>query len=144
MKIELLANSFNAYQLLEQYQDNMTQAGRYGAMANFIGTMRDTNEGKDIIEMFLEHYPGMTEKSLETIVNHANNNWQLIDSLVLHRIGKINPNEAIVLVAVWSRHRLDAFEACRYIMEQLKSTAPFWKRESTKNSFHWVEQNTPG
>ncbi len=144
MQIELSPNSFNALRRLEDYQDSLSQSGKYGAMSNFIGTMRHFNEGKDIVEMFLEHYPGMTEKSLESIVNKAQQQWNIIDSLVVHRVGNIQPNDAIVLVAVWSTHRVDAFESCRYIMEQLKSTAPFWKRETTKNNHHWVEKNTPG
>ncbi len=144
MQIELLSNSFNALQKLEEYQANLSQSGEYGAMSNFIGTMRHSNEGKDIVEMFLEHYPGMTEKSLESIVIQAQKQWEIIDTLVVHRVGNIQPNDAIVLVAVWSVHRVDAFESCRYIMEQLKSTAPFWKRETTNNSHHWVEKNTPG
>ncbi|VAX02173.1 Molybdopterin synthase catalytic subunit MoaE [hydrothermal vent metagenome] len=144
MHIELLPDSFNALRKLEQYQTSLSQSGEYGAMSNFIGTMRNINESKDIVEMFLEHYPGMTEKSLTNIVHTAEQQWKIIDSLLVHRIGNIQPNDSIVLVAVWSAHRVDAFEACRYIMEQLKSTAPFWKRETTKNSHHWVEKNTPG
>ncbi|MFV2060390.1 MAG: molybdenum cofactor biosynthesis protein MoaE [Gammaproteobacteria bacterium] len=144
MQIKLLSENFNALQLLDGYQQEMGHSGKFGAMANFIGTMRDLNDGKEIVEMFLEHYPGMTEKSLEKIVASAMQQWKLIDTVVLHRIGHIKPNESIVLVAVWSEHRVDAFESCRYIMEQLKSTAPFWKRETTHISHHWVEKNTPG
>jgi len=144
MHIELLTENFNALQKIDEYQKNMRQSGAYGAMANFIGTMRNSNEGKDIVEMFLEHYPGMTEKSLEKIVKGAQQQWNIIDILVVHRVGNIKPDDSIVLVAVWSKHRGDAFDACRYIMEQLKSTAPFWKREKSKNSYHWVEKNTPG
>jgi len=143
MKIELLPENFNALQRLDEYQKNMSQTGEYGAMSNFIGTMRVSNEGKDIIEMFLEHYPGMTEKALEKIVAEAQLKWKIIDALVVHRVGSIKPNDSIVLVATWSTHRVDSFESCRYIMEQLKSTAPFWKRETTKDGFYWVEKNTP-
>ncbi len=144
MLIELLAENFNALQKLDEYQQQMGRTGQYGAMSNFIGTMRNLNEGKDIVEMFLEHYPGMTEKALEKIVSLAEQQWQILDTLVVHRVGNIKPNDSIVLVAVWSQHRVDAFESCRFIMEQLKTTAPFWKRETTKDSFHWVEKNTPG
>ncbi|MFV1983327.1 MAG: molybdenum cofactor biosynthesis protein MoaE [Thiohalomonadales bacterium] len=144
MQIELCSTNFNALQLLDKYQKNMDLSGEYGAMANFIGTMRNSNEGKNIVNMFLEHYPGMTEKSLENIVISAQQQWNIIDTLVVHRVGNIKPNAAIVLVAVWSVHRVDAFESCRFIMEQLKSTAPFWKRETTRTSSHWVEKNTPG
>jgi len=142
MQIELLPDNFNALQKLDEYQKSMRHSGKYGAMANFIGTMRDSNEGKDIVEMFLEHYPGMTEKSLEKITLDAQQQWKILDVLVVHRVGIIKPNDSIVLVAAWSKHRADAFESCRYIMEQLKSTAPFWKRETTKSSRHWVEKNT--
>lgn len=144
MRIKLLTENFNALQKIDEHQKKMSQSGDYGAMANFIGTMRNSNEGKDITEMFLEHYPGMTEKSLEKIANEAQQQWNIIDTLVVHRIGNIKPNDSIVLVAVWSKHRVDAFDSCRYIMEQLKSIAPFWKREKSKNSFHWVEKNTAG
>jgi len=144
MQIQLLPENFNALLSLDEYQQKMQHVGEYGAMSNFVGTMRNSNEGKDIKEMFLEHYPGMTEKSLEKIVNTAQLKWKIIDTLLIHRIGYIKPNDAIVLVAVWSQHRVDAFEACRFIMEQLKTTAPFWKRETTETSSHWVEKNTPG
>ena len=144
MQIELLSDNFNALQKLDEYQKKLNQSGEYGAMANFVGTMRNTNEGKAIVEMFLEHYSGMTEASLEKIVASAQQQWKIIDSLIIHRVGSIKPNDSIVLVAVWSEHRVDAFEACRFIMEQLKSTAPFWKREITENGHHWVEKNTPG
>ncbi len=144
MQIELLSENFNALQKLDEYQQQMDQFGQYGAMSNFIGTMRHLNEGKDIVEMFLEHYPGMTEKALAKIVSSAEQQWQILDTLVVHRVGNIKPNNSIVLVAVWSKHRVDAFESCRFIMEQLKTTAPFWKRETTNNSYHWVEKNTPG
>lgn len=94
--------------------------------------------------MTLEHYPGMTEKELERIVEEARENWSLLDELIIHRVGELLPNDPIVLVAVWSAHRKDAFEACRHIMEALKSRAPFWKKEQLDSSSRWVEKNTDG
>ena len=94
--------------------------------------------------MTLEHYPGMTEKELGRIVDEAQQQWALLDVLVIHRVGDLLPNDPIVLVAVWSAHRKDAFEACRHIMEALKSRAPFWKKEQLDNAFRWVEKNTDG
>jgi molybdopterin synthase catalytic subunit len=118
--------------------------GKYGAAAVFVGTMRDINEGDAVQSMSLEHYPGMTEKELERIVDEARSRWQLLDELIVHRVGELGPNDPIVLVAVWSAHRKDAFEACRHIMEALKSRAPFWKKEQLDEGYRWVEKNTDG
>jgi len=119
-------------------------AARTGATAVFVGTMRDLNEGDDVEEMTLEHYPGMTERILTEIVDQAIVEHGLDDARVVHRIGSIQPSESIVLVAVWSGHRKAAFDACRQIMEFLKSKAPFWKREQLDAEKHrWVAKNTP-
>ncbi len=144
MLIELRKEPFNAYQEMQSYLDNLDMAGQYGATASFVGTMRDFNEDKKVTYMTLEHYPGMTEKHLDAIVREATEKWNLLDVLILHRIGKIKIAEDIVLVATWSAHRKDAFESCRVIMEQLKSGAPFWKKEETTSGAEWVEKNTPG
>lgn len=122
----------------------MKAAGQYGATAVFVGTMRDFNEGDDVKGMELEHYPGMTENYLKTLSQEASKRWSIIDSLIIHRVGELQPNDPIVLVAVWSAHRKDAFEASRYLMEELKSRAPFWKKEFLADGHRWVEQNTPG
>jgi len=107
--------------------------------------MRDFNEGDDVTSMTLEHYPKMTEKQLNEIVDDASSKWSLLNVLVVHRVGKILPSEPIVLVTVWSSHRVDAFEACRFIMEDLKHKAPFWKQETLKEGdTRWVEENTAG
>lgn len=119
-------------------------AAKYGATASFVGTLRDFNEGAAVSGMFLEHYPGMTEKQLEQIAAEAAQRWPLLDSLIVHRVGPIEPGEAIVLVAVWTSHRGDAFDACRHIMEALKSRAPFWKKESLQQGGRWVERNSDG
>jgi len=119
--------------------------GAFGATASFVGTMRDVSEGDDVVGMALEHYPGMTERELGAIVTEARERWTLIDALIVHRVGAILPGEPIVLTAVWSAHRAAAFEACRFLMEALKSRAPFWKQETLRDgSTRWVERNTPG
>nr|WP_145930895.1 molybdenum cofactor biosynthesis protein MoaE [Acidihalobacter prosperus] len=119
--------------------------GRVGATAAFVGTMRDFNVGDGVSELFLEHYPGMTERELGLIVGEAEVRWPLVDTLVIHRVGRLLPGEPIVLTAAWSAHRAAAFEACRHLMEALKQRAPFWKRETLGDGrSRWVEQNTPG
>ena len=135
---------FNPWQAIELHQQKMEQAGKYGATASFIGTMRDFNEGQQVEKMTLEYYPGMTDKHLEGIGQAARQKWDLIDTLIIHRVGDIEIGDPIVLVTVWSAHRKAAFEACRFIMEDLKSKAPFWKQETTTGGKRWVEKNTPG
>lgn len=115
-----------------------------GATAVFVGTMRDFNEGDAVQGMFLEHYPGMTGRYLEKISADAEARWDLLDTLIVHRVGELHPADPIVLVAVWSAHRKDAFEASRWLMEELKSRAPFWKKEQLTDGSRWVEHNTPG
>ena len=146
MKIIIDSEPFDPWKVLEDHQKAQADlAGQYGATAVFVGTMRDFNEGDDVSEMFLEHYPGMTERHLENICLQATGEYQLLDSLVVHRVGTIKPNEPIVLVAVWAAHRKQAFEACREIMEDLKSKAPFWKKEQLNDGQdRWVEKNTRG
>ena len=110
-----------------------------GAVAAFIGQVRDLNEGSEVSGMTLEHYPGMTEKALEGIVEHAKRRWDIFDALVIHRIGALKPLDQIVLVVVTGAHRGEAFAACEYIMDYLKTEAPFWKKEQTKAGERWVE-----
>jgi len=144
-RIELRETAFHPYRELEAYQAALPEwAGKYGATVSFVGTMRDFNEGDTVRRMTLEHYPGMTERSLEAIVDEARARWNFIDALVIHRVGALEPNEPIVLAAVWSAHRNAAFEACRHIMEALKSRAPFWKKETLAAGERWVEHNTSG
>src|ERR1019366_8156331 len=102
-----------------------------GAVASFIGLVRDVNDGSAVAGMTLEHYPGMTEKALAAIVDDARVRWEIIDVTVIHRIGTLQPQDQIVLVAVASAHRGAAFAACEFIMDYLKTRAPFWKKEST-------------
>jgi molybdopterin synthase catalytic subunit len=117
---------------------------RIGAAATFVGSMRDFNEGEPVESMWLEHYPGMTERHLEGLVTAAVERWQLDHALIVHRVGEVHPGDPIVLVAVWSAHRAHAFESCRHLMEELKSTAPFWKKERAATGARWVANNTPG
>ena len=110
-----------------------------GAVVAFIGTVRDMNDGSQVAEMTLEHYPGMTEKSIQTIVDQARLRWTLFDTLVIHRIGPLLPQDQIVLVAVTAAHRGEAFAACEFIMDYLKTEAPFWKQEQTPQGARWVD-----
>ena len=110
-----------------------------GGLASFVGVVRKTNDGQAIEGMTLEHYPGMTEKALEDICAQAHSRWDLIDTLVIHRVGTLVPGDRIVLVGVASAHRGQAFEACEFIMDYLKTRAPFWKKEDTAQGARWVE-----
>lgn len=119
-------------------------AAAHGAAAVFVGTMRDENGGVRVEAMFLEHYPGMTEREIARAAEAALARWGAARALVIHRVGLVRPGETLVLVAVWSAHRAHAFEACREIMEAVKHRAPLWKRERTAEGERWVERNTPG
>ena len=112
---------------------------RVGAVASFIGTVRDVNDGSGVSTLTLEHYPGMTEKALDAIVSRARERWDLIDVLVIHRVGPLAPTDQIVLVAVTSAHRGEAFAACEFVMDYLKTEAPFWKKEGTPDGARWVD-----
>ena len=115
---------------------------RVGAVAAFIGLVRDINEAAAVKTLTLVHYPGMTEKALAAIVDEAKSRWDVYDALVVHRIGELKPTDQIVLVAVTSAHRGDAFAACEFIMDYLKTRAPFWKKEHTPAGERWVEART--
>jgi molybdopterin synthase catalytic subunit len=112
---------------------------RVGAIVAFVGTVRDMNDGSKVKGMTLEHYPGMTEKSLEEIIQQARSRWDLYKTLVIHRVGPLLPEDQIVLVAVTSAHRGEAFAACEFIMDYLKTAAPFWKKEETPTGSKWVD-----
>jgi molybdopterin synthase catalytic subunit len=143
MTIIIRTESFDPWQEIQQHQ-NLTKT-KQGATSIFIGTMRDFNDGDEVKAMTLEHYEGMTEKQLEKIIAEAKQQWAVLDVLIVHRVGKILPNQPIVLVSVWTTHRGDAFDACRYIMEALKSQAPFWKKELlSSDNERWVLHNTDG
>lgn len=142
MHVEIRDTQFEPYQLLLEYQAQSEIAGQYGATAVFVGSMRNFNEGDQVNSMVLEHYPGMTENYLAKISEEAAKKWQLLDSLIIHRVGEVLPDDPIVLVAVWSAHRAEAFDASRYLMEELKSRAPFWKKEGLEKGSRWVAKNT--
>ncbi|HSD41644.1 MAG TPA: molybdopterin synthase catalytic subunit MoaE [Burkholderiales bacterium] len=115
---------------------------KVGAVASFVGVCRDTNDGDAVATMTLEHYPGMTEKALAKIVDEAIARWRVIDVIVVHRVGELKPTDQIVLVVVSGGHRGDAFAACEFIMDYLKTRAPFWKKEQTPEGARWVEART--
>tara|TARA_B100001057_G_scaffold62191_1_gene55647 strand:- start:4093 stop:4551 length:459 start_codon:yes stop_codon:yes gene_type:complete len=140
MYIEIINEEFDPWQKLVDYKKSqLSEKNNIGACSVFLGTMRDINSGDTIKSMELQHYPDMTEKYLEKIIESATNKFKIIDSIIFHRVGLVNPSDPIVLVASWSEHRENAFEATRQIMESLKSEAPFWKKESTDKGFRWVE-----
>jgi molybdopterin synthase catalytic subunit len=110
-----------------------------GAIASFIGVCREANDGTAVTKMTLEHYPGMTERALENIVAEAKSRWNVMDVLVIHRVGEMKPTDQIVLVVVTGAHRGEAFSACEFVMDYLKTRAPFWKKEETPQGARWVE-----
>jgi molybdopterin synthase catalytic subunit len=110
-----------------------------GAVVSFVGQVRDINEGDEVSQLTLEHYPGMTEKSLEAIITQAKTRWSIMDVLIIHRVGTLQPCDQIVLVAVSGGHRGEAFAACEFVMDYLKTEAPFWKKEATPSGERWVE-----
>lgn len=145
MKIEIFNHTYDPWDWVKSYQAQQNHLKHdFGATTVFVGTMRDFNEGDDVQSMFLEHYPGMTEKSLEKIMLQAAEQWGLLDICIAHRVGDVYPGEPIACVAVWSSHRKQAYEANRMIMEQLKSNAPFWKKEHLSDKHRWVKNNTKG
>jgi molybdopterin synthase catalytic subunit len=112
---------------------------KIGAVVAFVGTVRDLSDGEDVAAMDLEHYPGMTEKALEAIVEEAKRRWPGSELLVVHRVGQLLPLDQIVLAAATSAHRHDAFSACSFVMDYLKTQAPFWKKETTASGSRWVD-----
>lgn len=112
---------------------------RIGAVVSFLGTVRDMNDSSQVKGMTLEHYPGMTEKALQEILDQAKERWDIYQALVIHRVGPLLPEDQIVLVAVTSAHRGEAFAACEFIMDYLKTAAPFWKKEDTPEGARWVD-----
>lgn len=143
--IKIVLDAFDPFTEVQFYQKQAAFAGQYGATNLFIGTMRDFNAGDKVKGMTLEHYPGMTEKQLAGVVAKAEKQWSLLDALVIHRVGDVYPADVLVLVAIWSVHRGDAFDASRFIMEELKSKVPFWKKELLiDDNSRWVAKNTDG
>ena len=142
MKVEILDSIFNPWQEVKNYQErHLNKPGKFGATAIFVGTMRDFNAGDEVRSMYLEHYPEMTQKHLRQIAQEAADRWEILDVLLLHRTGQVFPNDPIVCVAVCSAHRATAYEANRFIMEDLKSKTPIWKKEHLKIQERWVAGN---
>ncbi len=144
MGVQLEEHGFDPASEIARFEAALPK-GSFGATASFVGTMRHHNEGDSVTAMTLEHYPGMTEKQLAEVIEDAKSQWDIIDALIVHRVGDILPGNPIVLTAVCSAHRAAAFDACRFLMEALKSRATFWKKETLANGEQrWVEKNTPG
>ena len=136
MSVRVQTEDFDIGAEIAALRENRPQIG---AVASFIGVVRDLNEGDRVSTMTLEHYPGMTEKALAAIVEEAKRRWDIIDVTVIHRVGELKPQDQIVLVAVAGEHRGEAFAACEFIMDYLKTRAPFWKKERTPEGERWVE-----
>ena len=137
----ILQDAFDPWQQMQLYQSQQDWQNAVGATAVFVGTMRDFNEGDTVSGMLIEHYPEMTGAYLEALVATSIEQYELLDCLIIHRTGNIQPADAIVLVACWSAHRAAAFDASRAVMEKLKSEAPFWKKETLLQGSRWVEKN---
>ena len=134
----LLDKIFNPWDEIQSYQTGHLQSGQYGACASFVGTMRDFNINENVSHMTLEHYPAMTQHYLDKLCEQCQQEYELNDCLIIHRFGEIYPGEPIVLTVAWSAHRAAAFDACRFLMEELKARAPFWKKEVTDLGERWV------
>ncbi|MBQ0726885.1 molybdopterin synthase catalytic subunit MoaE [Thalassolituus oleivorans] len=130
------------FNIADEYQALCGQNTEAGAIVFFSGLVRDRNEGSDVTGLFLEHYPGMTERSLEDIVKQARLRWPILQVRLIHRVGQLDINDQIVFVGVSSAHREAAFDACRFIMDFLKTEAPFWKKETRTDGHHWIESQT--
>lgn len=136
MSVRVQTTDFDLGHEIKLLRENNPQTG---AVVSFLGIARDFSENERIQSMTLEHYPNMTEKVLTTIISDAQHRFEISDALIIHRIGSFKPNDQIVLVAVTSTHRKAAFLACEFIMDFLKTQAPFWKKEQTENGERWVE-----
>lgn len=148
MKVYIRESQYDPWKESCTYEKDYLQVGEHGAKSIFIGSMRDMNEGDVVTSMTLEHYPEMTQKHLEQIAMDALKKFDVLDVLILHRVGEVFPSDPIVCVVVWSIHRGPAYDANRFIMEDLKSKAPFWKKEvlvdEENSKERWVEKNTLG
>lgn len=142
MPIKIVESCFDPHIELAEFQ-KLFKYGQYGATCSFIGTLRDFNNDEHIHSMFLEHYPGMTEKQLNKIAVSTKEKWNVLDVLIIHRVGQISIGETIVLTAACAAHREPAFAACRNLIERLKNEAPFWKKEQLGHTDRWVDKNSP-
>lgn len=144
MSAHISLQPFDPWQAINKHQQQSALDKQFGATATFIGSMRDFNDNADVSAMVLEHYPAMTQHYLEKLEQQARQQWDLLDSLIIHRVGNINPADPIVLIACWSAHRRASLDACSWLIEELKHNAPFWKKETRHDGERWVEQNTDG
>ncbi len=141
--ISVQTADFDIAKLYQQLSDNQLNPNGYGAIVTFVGKVRDFNQQDNkqhnVGAMTLEHYPGMTEKSLEKIVEQAKARWPIGEPIIIHRVGELTPGDQIVYIGVASAHRKAAFEACEFLIDYLKIKAPFWKKEQTENGLQWVD-----
>ncbi len=144
MSANISLQPFDPWQEIAKHQQQSALGNQFGATATFVGTMRDFNDNADVSKMVLEHYPEMTQHYLNNLEQQAKKKWDLLDTLIIHRVGDINPADPIVLIACWSAHRRASLDACNWLIEELKHHAPFWKKETRQDGEHWVEQNTNG
>lgn len=135
MKVSVQTEDFD----VKAEVDALRASPKVGAVVMFLGTVRDMNEGDEVASMTLEHYPGMTEKALTSIIEKAKKRWEIFDVTVIHRVGELFATDNIVFVGVSSAHRGEAFDACEFIIDYLKTEAPFWKKEKIGNGTRWVE-----
>jgi molybdopterin synthase catalytic subunit len=136
MKVAIQTETFDVGIEMAAISHNRTDIG---AIASFVGLARDMNSGSEVSAMTLEHYPAMTGKALAAIVDQAMQRWPLLDVSVIHRVGRLLPGDPIVLVIVAASHRAEAFAACEFLMDYLKTQAPFWKKEATPDGERWVD-----
>ncbi len=144
MTIHILDHTFNPWEMIATQQHSAVEAKKFGATTSFIGTMRDFNDDETVQSMRLEHYPEMTLRYLTKLEAEAHERWDLLDLLIIHRVGDIQPNDPIVAIACWSAHRRASLDACAWLIETLKHQAPFWKKEQRQDGEYWVTENTDG
>jgi len=137
--IKVQQNDFDIAKLYQQLTDNQLNPNGYGAIVTFVGKVRDFNQQQHVSAMALEHYPGMTEKSLQQIIEQAKARWPIGEPIIIHRVGELQPGDKIVYIGVTSAHRKAAFEACEFLIDYLKIKAPFWKKEQTDAGYQWVD-----
>lgn len=144
MSAHISPQAFDPWLAIKQHQEQSALDKQFGATSSFIGSMRDFNDDADVSAMMLEHYPEMTQHYLNNLEMQAKQRWDLLDTLIIHRVGNILPAEPIVLIACWSAHRRASLDACSWLIEELKHHAPFWKKETRRDGERWVEHNTDG
>ncbi len=135
-RVHIQTEDFDVSRELAQLR---AQDTRVGAVCSFVGTVRDRNDGQSVSTMALEHYPGMTEKAIEAMIDEAQKRFDIYAARVIHRVGELRPLDQIVFVAVTSAHRGESFKACEFLMDYLKTQAPFWKKEQTPEGARWVD-----